>query len=55
MYVAADDGGLYRYGDTYHSWTPIEVGDDVAVRAVVVLRGENARRQMAVLSEEEHL
>ena len=55
VYVAADDGRLYRYGDTYHSWTPIEVGDGVAVRTVDVYRGGNGRRQMAVLSEEGRL
>mgnify|MGYP006280001145 CR=1 FL=1 len=51
VYVTADDGRIYRYGNTYHSWTPIEVGEGVAIRTVDVFRGRNGRRQMTALSE----
>ncbi|MFC7166476.1 sialidase family protein [Halospeciosus flavus] len=39
VYVAAGDGRLYRYDDSYHSWTPIGVAND-ALRAVDLLKGQ---------------
>lgn len=52
VYVAAAGGDIYRYGDTYHSWTPIEVGADVEIRTIDVYNSGDGRRQMAVLSED---
>ncbi|GAB7095878.1 hypothetical protein JCM30237_30320 [Halolamina litorea] len=47
VYVAASDGHLYRYGSSYHSWTPIEVGD-AGLRAVDVY-ATDARERMTAL------
>jgi hypothetical protein len=33
VYVAAGDGRIYRYDDSYHDWTPIGVTDGGALRA----------------------
>jgi hypothetical protein len=33
VYVAAGDGRIYRYDDSYHDWTPIGVTDKSSLRA----------------------
>lgn len=52
VYVAAADGMLYRYGNTYHSWTPVEVGADVEIRSLDVYSADGRRKQMTVLSDD---
>ncbi|WP_435175269.1 hypothetical protein [Halorussus sp. AFM4] len=47
VYVAAGDGRIYRYDDSYRAWTPIGVTDGTALRAFDV-RGE----QMVVLGND---
>ena len=49
VYVAAGDGRIYRYDDSYHSWTPIGVTDTTSLRSIDVYAGENGARQMVVL------
>jgi hypothetical protein len=39
VYVAAGDGRIYRYDDSYRSWTPIGVGKN-ALRAFDIYQGE---------------
>lgn len=51
VYVAASDGQIYRYGDAYHSWTPIEVGE-AGVRALDVVPEGDGRRRMAALGSD---
>ena len=49
VYVAAGDGRIYRYDDSYHNWTPIGVTDSTSLRAIDVYTAEDGARQMVVL------
>jgi|GEM_PF-963407 len=42
VYVAAGDGRIYRYDDSYHDWTPIGVAEK-SLRAFAIERGEQDR------------
>ena len=49
VYVAAGDGRIYRYDDSYHDWTPIGVADSTSLQAFDVHRSEDGEQQMVVL------
>ncbi|GAB7095671.1 hypothetical protein JCM30237_28250 [Halolamina litorea] len=49
VYVAAGDGRLYRYDDSYNNWTPIGVTDGTSLQALDVYRDEDGTREMVAL------
>ena len=49
VYIAAGDGRIYRYDDSYHSWTPIGVAEGAALRSFDVYEADDGRTQMTVL------
>ncbi|GAB7095583.1 hypothetical protein JCM30237_27370 [Halolamina litorea] len=52
VYVAAGDGNVYRYDDSYESWTPIGVTDGIALRAIDVAVYENGTGEMVVVGDD---
>ena len=51
VYIAAGDGRIYRYDDSYHNWTPIGVTEKTSLQSIDVYKGE-AGRQMVVLGND---
>jgi len=50
VYIAAGDGRIYRYDDSYHDWTPIGVTDSTSLRAIDVYE-DGDERQMVVMGD----
>ena len=48
VYIAAGDGRIYRYDDSYHSWTPIGVTDTTSLRSIDI-EEQDGERRMVVL------
>jgi photosystem II stability/assembly factor-like uncharacterized protein len=48
VYIAAGDGRIYRYDDSYRSWTPIGVTDKTSLRSIDV-HGEGEEREVVVM------
>ncbi|GAB7095585.1 hypothetical protein JCM30237_27390 [Halolamina litorea] len=48
VYIAAGDGRVYRYDDSYNDWTPIGVTDETSMRSIDVYE-QDGERQMVVL------
>lgn len=49
VYVAAGDGRIYRYDDSYRNWTPIGVADKTSLTAMDVYNESDRKRQMVVI------
>jgi hypothetical protein len=52
VYVAAGDGRIYRYDDSYHNWTPIGVTNGASLTSFGVYETEDGRREMVVLGSD---
>ncbi|WP_435123898.1 WD40/YVTN/BNR-like repeat-containing protein [Halobaculum sp. D14] len=48
VYIAAGDGRVYRYDDSYHDWTPLGVGER-SLRSIDIYRGDDGTEQMVVV------
>ena len=49
VYVAAGDGRIYRYDDSYHNWTPIGVAEKTSLTAIDVHNAQDRKRQMVTI------
>jgi hypothetical protein len=49
VYVAAGDGRIYRYDDSYHNWTPIGVAETTSLTAMDIYNESSRKRQMVVI------
>ena len=49
VYVAAGDGRIYRYDDSYHNWTPIGVAETTSLTAMDVYDEGSRKRQMVCI------
>ena len=50
VYIAAGDGRIYRYDDSYHDWTPIGVTDTTSLRSIDIYEN-GGERQMVVMGD----
>ena len=49
VYVAAGDGRIYRYDDSYHNWTPIGVAEKTSLTAMDIYNAQDRERQMVCI------
>ena len=52
VYVAAGDGRIYRYDDSYHNWTPIGVTDGTSLTSFGIYETEEGSQEMVVLGSD---
>ena len=49
VYVAAGDGRIYRYDDSYNNWTPIGVAETTSLTAIDIYHPGKRDQQMVVI------